>query len=146
MSLGETQTRTRRLLNMLELVDFVKWAFGPDGLPNLQIVAFGDFSIRERFGWTQVLFVRYPRPGICVSGAKVDESGVFGPSLPFRFMHPEDEYLWDEIEGSRELLEACPQALGVEDTIIMNQEGYDGSQQESYFSDSDIEYDGENEG
>ena len=140
MSLDETKRRMKRLLNMMEFLNFVKWAFGPDGLPNLLIIAYGDFSLKERFGWTQILFCRYPRPGVCISSAQEDKSGVFGPALPFRIMHPEDEYLWDEIDGGREMLKACPQDTGLDDSVAR----YRGDNDEivfdeSYYSDSDME-------
>ena len=55
-------------------------------------------------------------------------------------MHPEDEYLWDEIEGGREMLKACPQDTGLDDSVAWyradnNEIIFD----ESYYSDSDME-------
>lgn len=118
----------------MELLNFVKWAFGPDGLPNLLLLAYGDFSCGERYRWSRVVFVRYPRPNVPIPSAQEDKDGVFGPALPFRVMHPEDEYLWDEIEGAREFLEACPQYCP-EDERASYQNGYG---QESYFSDDEL--------
>lgn len=137
ITLVEAQRRMRRLLNMMELLNFVSWAFSPHGLPNLQILAYGDFS-QKRFAWTQLVFVRYPRPNMCVPGAQTDPSGVFGEALPFRLMHTEDLYLFDEIEGSREMLEACPLDLDAEfrvDQPVID----DLDAEESYYSDSDLE-------
>jgi hypothetical protein len=31
-----------------EVLDFADWAFGPNGLPKLEVLAFGDFSYQER--------------------------------------------------------------------------------------------------
>jgi hypothetical protein len=33
---------------MPELLEFADWAFGPEGLPKLDILAYGDFSHRGR--------------------------------------------------------------------------------------------------
>ena len=33
---------------MPKLLEFADWAFGPDGLPKLDILAYGDFSHRGR--------------------------------------------------------------------------------------------------
>lgn len=138
LTLVEGQRRVRRLLNMMELLAFVKWAFSPNGLPNLQIFAYGDFS-QKRFAWSQLIFVRYPRPNMCVPGAQTDPSGIFGEKLPFRLMRPEDSYLFDEIDGSREILEACPVSLQSESHIAQPLVHDDLDEVESYFSDTDLE-------
>ena len=138
MSLDQAERQMKKLLNMKELLNFVKWAFGPDGLPNLTILAYGDFSCNQRHGWSQLVFVRYPRPKIPIPSAQEDNIGVFGPSLPFRIMHPEDEYLWDEIDGAKELLEACPQ-LCPEDIMARPSENvYHAEPRESYYSDDEL--------
>lgn len=137
MNLIEAQRRMRRLLNMMELLNFVRWAFSPLGMPNLQILAYGDFS-HKKFAWSQLVFVRYPRPNMCVPAAQTDPSGVFGESLPFRLMHTEDMYLFDEIDGSREFLKACP--VHVDNDIYVDRLVVDHlEEEESYFSDSEME-------
>ena len=123
-----------KLLNMMELFNFVKWVFGPDGLPNLMILAHGDFSCKQRHGWSQVVFVRYPRPNMPILSAREDRNGAFGPSLPFRIMHPEDEYLWDEIDGAKELLQACPQPCAEDITARPNENVHYPEPLESYYS------------
>ena len=35
--------------NLFPVYELGRWAFGPDGLPNLQVLAWGDFSYRGRF-------------------------------------------------------------------------------------------------
>ena len=32
-----------------EVLDFADWAFGPNGLPRLEVLAFGDFSYEKRY-------------------------------------------------------------------------------------------------
>lgn len=138
MDLAEAQRRMKRPINMMELLNFVQWAFSPNGLPNLQVLAYGDFSVKEYFGWSQLVFVRYPRPNMCVPGAQYDPSNTFSASLPFRLMHPEDEYLWDEIDGAHELLEACPvdPEVGYPHHQLSANEMY---VQDNYYSDSEME-------
>lgn len=82
-----------------------------------------------------------------IASAQEDKSGVFGPSLPFRIMHPEDEYLWDEIDGAKELLEACPQ-LCVENVMARaNENGQRAEPRDSYYSDDELPGDeGDEEG
>jgi hypothetical protein len=41
-----------------EFVNFADWAFGPSGLPALQILAFGDFSFEDRYQNQQFLVHR----------------------------------------------------------------------------------------
>lgn len=41
-----------------ELLGFANWAFGPNGLPTLQVLAFGDFSYDGRFHIHNKLFCR----------------------------------------------------------------------------------------
>lgn len=39
-------------------IDFAEWAFGPEGLPHLQVLAIGDFSHKSRYELHQLLMVR----------------------------------------------------------------------------------------
>ena len=48
-----------------EFVKFADWAFGPDGLPALQILAFGDFSFEDRYQDQQFLMHRKCGNRIC---------------------------------------------------------------------------------
>ena len=47
-----------RFLPLRELLEFAQWAFGSDGLPNLQIIAYGDFSHNGRYTKHTELFCR----------------------------------------------------------------------------------------
>lgn len=40
------------------LIDFAEWAFGPTGLPQLRVLAMGDFSHNSRYEGQQILMVR----------------------------------------------------------------------------------------
>lgn len=72
-----------------EFVSFAKWAFGPTGLPNLQILDLGDFSDKDQFQKQQCLIRRrchekerryevYQRPGC---GHEPDLTHSFTPSV-----------------------------------------------------------------
>lgn len=82
----------------IDLINFATWAFGPYGLPGLQVIAYGDFSHSPRFKWTQILLCRDPDVA--------EKRG--GSAYPFRVMRVEDEGLLDSIAGAREMLQACP--------------------------------------
>ena len=43
---------------MREFLFLAKWAFGPDGVQSLQILAYGDFSYRGRFADSLLLLLR----------------------------------------------------------------------------------------
>jgi hypothetical protein len=94
-----------------EFVSFAEWAFGPTGLPNLQILALGDFSDKDRFKKQQFLIRRgchekerrygdYQRPG-CGHGPDISHS-FFATSTA-------DIQIWGglPVDGAR-LLSACP--------------------------------------
>lgn len=50
--------KTKQSLDMSDIAQFAEWAFGPDGLPNLKVIAFGDFTMDSRSYWTQLLLCR----------------------------------------------------------------------------------------
>ena len=92
-----------------DFVAFAEWAFGPSGLPALQVLAFGDFSHNDRYPGQQFLVRRKGRPGPC-SGKGSDPSICNNPhSFPFCPASMEDPSIWDgvSLDGAR-LLTACP--------------------------------------
>jgi hypothetical protein len=56
------------------LLDFVRWTFGPQGLPDLQIIAYGDFSAQGRYARFNSLF-RGDRDGLFCELTKKAASG-----------------------------------------------------------------------
>lgn len=90
------EDRMGRILDMKELLNVVAWAFGPRGFPDLQILAFGDFTggLADN-AWSQITFCRQDPP----TGIQL--------ALHFRVMAPEDGHLWDRVERSREVVCAC---------------------------------------
>jgi hypothetical protein len=98
-------TASDDFMSMDDLVDFAEWAFGPTGFPTLLVLAYGDFSHQGRFRWTNVLFCRNSHsnpPGDAIP------ADVTQRSSSFRIMLQKDEYLWDLIDGGRQMLGVCP--------------------------------------
>jgi hypothetical protein len=91
-----------------ELLEFANWAFGPDGLPTLQVLAFGDFSYDGRFNDIHnYLFCRHTwsirNPENSISQPEEDEL-----ILKFRLVRENDRELWDLIDRNIDFLGACP--------------------------------------
>ncbi|MCJ1380808.1 hypothetical protein MMC17_003917 [Xylographa soralifera] len=95
---------------------FATWAFGPNGLSKLEILAFGDFSHKGRYDEWNVLLCRR-LPGTDTDLESNDEPDLNtdsedkqakSPRRPYRIMRKEDWGLWDGIEGGFAMLEACP--------------------------------------
>jgi hypothetical protein len=82
--------------------DLANWAFGPDGLPSLQVLAYGDFSYRGR------------RPNLVFCRSKLDDSdvqksaiGVF--DLTYREVTKADVSEQEILDINADFLEACPE-------------------------------------
>ena len=73
--------------------------FGPNGLPKLQILAYGDFSYGSRFEDSSILLCRNDVASV-KSGKAV--------RLNFRKLRPEDLALQDLLSRHMPTLEACP--------------------------------------
>lgn len=80
---------------------FAIWAFGPDGLPALEILAYGDFSFQGR----------QPNILLCRSQDTVadGEGAASSPGPKFREVTPQDVRLWDLVQDNLDFLEACPE-------------------------------------
>jgi hypothetical protein len=90
-----------------ELLRFANWAFGPNGLPTLQVLAFGDFSYDGRSHIHNKLFCRH------TWSIRNPENDILQQSedelvLTFRLVRENDRELWDLIDRNTEFLEACP--------------------------------------
>ncbi|OJJ38773.1 hypothetical protein ASPWEDRAFT_168659 [Aspergillus wentii DTO 134E9] len=79
-----------------KLFQFAKWAFRPEGLPSLQVLAYGDFANNDQ-KWTRLLLCRHD-PNVSL------DSGGASDDLPFRLVHPENQRCLGGIERGRELL------------------------------------------
>lgn len=84
-----------------ELQKFAEWAFGNTGLPNLQVIAYGDFS--PSMSHSNSILLRRVEPS---EQAGSDE---FGRPIKFENMEKgKNKHFWDIYEAHRDLLEACP--------------------------------------
>lgn len=76
-------------------LQFAIWAFGKDGLPDLRVLAWGDFSYDSRWAEYNAL--------LCRDQSLVDEVG-----FTFRTPLDSDTYYWDLIDDNIDMLAACP--------------------------------------
>lgn len=124
---GRDPTEPKSPHKAKQLPRFLNWAFGPNGFPNLLIVAVGDFSNNGRYSWFNGLFCRNGDSDVqfeplgnikCVEdddglseddfeeGVQRDTTGSARRS--FRRMRPGDDMLWDRIKGAKEMLSVLP--------------------------------------
>ncbi|EED14091.1 conserved hypothetical protein [Talaromyces stipitatus ATCC 10500] len=96
-----------------EVIDFASWAFENPTFPNLEIIAFGNFSNPD----TCLVLCRkkgFPRfkerteifNNIAEYWKKSVQTRDFSFSLPFDFVHPEDLRPWTGLEKCRDMLTA----------------------------------------
>ncbi|KAI8295983.1 Methyltransferase fsa4 [Colletotrichum sp. SAR11_240] len=79
-----------------EFQRFAEWAFGPAGIPSLEILAFGDFSCRGRYSHLSFMLCRQ-------EGSSKDQT-------PFQLYHgrgKHQERLKMLVDGAADFLEAC---------------------------------------
>ena len=77
-----------------ELEAFAAWAFGETGLPELRVLARGDFSHDGRFAASQVLLCR--------------REPTAAHPRPFRHVAADDRALRNYVQSRMDFLEACP--------------------------------------
>ncbi|KAF2669618.1 hypothetical protein BT63DRAFT_479411 [Microthyrium microscopicum] len=79
--------------------EFANWAFGPNGIPSLQILAYGDFSFDGRYNGKNLLLCRHQTDRIDAAKANRDD---------YRHMERKDWVLWNLLEKHANALSACP--------------------------------------
>jgi hypothetical protein len=84
------------------LVDFAKWAFGVNGIPSLQVLAYGDFSFHGRFAWNNHILCRQTWKIPRTNKSKKDKE------FPFRPLRESDIEMMELIRENMDFLEACP--------------------------------------
>jgi hypothetical protein len=99
------------------LLRFARWAFGADGIPSLQVLAYGDFSFEDRFGSKNHILCRQawkvPRRKKD-STARADKEDKV---LPFRPIRITDIKMMELVSENMDFLGACPV-----DSIVMKQD------------------------
>ncbi|KAF2496426.1 hypothetical protein BU16DRAFT_377596 [Lophium mytilinum] len=76
-----------------EIYNFARWAFGPAGLPNLEILAYGDFAHQGR------------QPNILLCKSQLESDG----ETPYRQLTKKDVRLWEVVRENSDFLETCPE-------------------------------------
>ncbi|KAE8155390.1 hypothetical protein BDV40DRAFT_283846 [Aspergillus tamarii] len=86
-----------------EFLAFADWAFGPTGLPTLQVLAFGDFSHGERYRRQQFMVGRN-------TWVKRFRGDTYAEDRPYFYpVAPTDALIWDGLlPNGLEFLSACP--------------------------------------
>ncbi|KAJ5146632.1 uncharacterized protein N7515_001196 [Penicillium bovifimosum] len=95
------------LAEIKEVMDFADWAFGPTGLPRLEVLAFGDFAYDERYRKQRFLARRKRSVRLRLSDQSPQISKHYGWFFCIGDMN--DPSLWSNVglDGSR-FLSACP--------------------------------------
>ena len=88
---------------------FAQWAFGPNGLPDLQILAFGDFSHNGRYEEHTALLCRDEAAARrMASKRKGLRSDSQMSEWTYRHLRKEDTELQDLLSRNMCMLKACP--------------------------------------
>ncbi len=95
-------SREREYNMCIGLFGLAQWAFGPDGISQLQVLAFGDFSYDGRFPKQSILFCRQ----------------LLQPSkTTWRLAKKDETAIFDGIDHPMGFLGACPK-----DVTVLNRE------------------------
>ena len=99
----ETEVVPRALLKLAQ------WAFGPDGLPNLRLLAYGDFSYQERYGKYTSLLCKSECSTICPEDVgRLSFRASIPEDLTFRRVEEYDTTLRELLTDNLDMLSACP--------------------------------------
>ena len=104
----------------LDLLDLAQMAFAPNGLPNLRLIAWGDFSHCERYGEYTLLLCK--NEGSTVLAEEIDDE-TFHAYLPkdltFRQVTEQDTTLLELFRKEHDMLSAC----SMENIFIPQEDG-----------------------
>jgi hypothetical protein len=90
------------------LLPFAHWAFGADGIPSLQVLAYGDFSFKDRFRSRNHILCRQAWKIYTARDDKEDNV------LPFRPIRNSDTQMMELVSENMDFLGAC-----AEDSIVV---------------------------
>jgi hypothetical protein len=112
--LSEAAQKPTSVCDAEEFLSFADWAFGPSGLPNLEILAFGDFSYEDRYSSQQFLVRRVGDAEECIQ--EDDRLAMYEPSgLSFCSADIADPRIWNRVSmDGAQFLGACPEGGLVE--------------------------------
>lgn len=108
-SLSEATQKPTSVCDAEEFLSFADWAFGPSGFPNLQVLAFGDFSHEDRYSSQQFLVRRVGDAEECIQ--EDDRPAVYEPGgLSFCSADIADPRIWNRVSmDGAHFLGACPE-------------------------------------
>ena len=89
------------------LFDLVDWAFGPNGIRQLQVLAFGDFCHNRRFPQKSILFCR---------------QRLQSSKITWRLAPRDETDMFDGIECPMDFLAACPRDVSILNRSILTNE------------------------
>lgn len=109
----ETMYELRKLPR--NLLPFARWAFGADGIPSLQVLAYGDFSFDGRFEAKNHILCRKSWTIPKQKKGNTSEDDKEDKILPFRPMRHGDKDMMELVSQNMDFLGACPL-----DSIVIN--------------------------
>lgn len=99
----DDQSESKFSAMLPEIHELASWAFGPEGLPNLQILAYGDFSYRGRR--PHLVLCRFKS----LDGVDIQKSAAGLSDLAYREVTKEDVSEQEILYTNAHFLEACPE-------------------------------------
>jgi hypothetical protein len=103
--MGVAEHRPQELTKSLH--DLAQWAFGPQGLPSLEVIVYGDFSPMVRYAQSQVYLCRH-------AGLQQDcEQDMAGQT--YRHFSRDDWWQRDQLRRFSNMLAACPTSPSIHD-------------------------------
>ncbi|KFY18708.1 hypothetical protein V493_08398 [Pseudogymnoascus sp. VKM F-4281 (FW-2241)] len=104
---GESKDDSEAMVELRKLprnvIEFSHWAFGADGIPSLQVLAYGDFSFEGRFKSENII--------LCRQAWTIPKEDT---TLPFRPIRDGDINMMELVRENMDFLGACPV-----DTIVL---------------------------
>lgn len=98
---GESKDDSEAMVELRKLpknvIAFSHWAFGADGIPSLQVLAYGDFSFEGRFKSENII--------LCRQAWTIPKEDT---TLPFRPIRDSDINMMELVSENMDFLGACP--------------------------------------
>jgi len=109
---AESDTDVKAMQEFMNLpgsfLSFAKWAFGADGIPSLQVIAYGDFSFGSRFKLQNHIFCR--QAFTFSKREQAETSGNPSEDIQLLFRHIRDSgiKMMELVNENMDFLGACP--------------------------------------
>ncbi|KFY58186.1 hypothetical protein V496_06227 [Pseudogymnoascus sp. VKM F-4515 (FW-2607)] len=96
-SIGDSEAMVELRKLPRNVIAFSHWAFGADGIPSLQVLAYGDFSFEGRFKSENII--------LCRQAWTIPKEDT---TLPFRPIRDSDINMMELVSENMDFLGACP--------------------------------------